>query len=381
MTYACQPLHDFADSLFDRRIASCLIKNVGFQYLTMTKIEEKTLPFTHEIAHTVDMQKMERLVAISLLLQARGKMTARRLADILGVSTRTIYRDITSLSLAHVPVSMDYGPGGGYYLPDDYHFESAIFTREEAVSLVLSTDIAGNSSLFAGDDGLHRALFKLEAALPGDYRSDVQAARERILIDSTEWCHTTTTPPYLETLRSSVLGAYQLDILYPDAHVPQTRWRHIEPYGLIFRGVFRRHVRSGIWYLAAYCLSDHRFVTFRVSSIEDVKVRSEPTTFRPDFDLQAYWQEERKHLEEQPYTLKLKVRPRARSRLKGNFTPVKEKADGSVIVRVEVESLDEAVSYVLGLGADATVMSPNQVRDAVVHAAQAIAEMYDQLPT
>ena len=355
MTYACQPLHDFADSLFDRRIASCLIKNVGFQYLTMTKIEEKTLPFTHEIAHTVDMQKMERLVAISLLLQARGKMTARRLADILGVSTRTIYRDITSLSLAHVPVSMDYGPGGGYYLPDDYHFESAIFTREEAVSLVLSTDIAGNSSLFAGDDGLHRALFKLEAALPGDYRSDVQAARERILIDSTEWCLTTTTPPYLETLRSSVLGAYQLDILYPDAHVPQTRWRHIEPYGLIFRGVFRRHVRSGIWYLAAYCLTDQRFVTLRVSSIEHVKL--------------------------QPYTLKLKVRPRARSRLKGNFTPVKEKADGSVIVRVEVESLDEAVSYVLGLGADATVMSPNQVRDAVVHAAQAIAEMYDQLPT
>src|SRR6266516_2571577 len=90
------------------------------------------------------MQKTERLVAISLLLQARGKMTAQRLADILGVSTRTIYRDITSLSLAHVPVSMDYGPGGGYYLPDDYHFESAIFTREEAVSLVLSADIASS---------------------------------------------------------------------------------------------------------------------------------------------------------------------------------------------------------------------------------------------
>lgn len=327
------------------------------------------------------MQKMERLVAISLLLQARGRMTARRLADILGVSTRTIYRDITSLSLAHVPVSMDYGPGGGYYLPDDYHFESAIFTREEAVSLVLSTDIAGNYSLFAGDDGLHRALFKLEAALPGEYRDDVQAARERILIDRTEWCNTTTSPPYLETLRSSVLGAYQLDILYPDSNVPQIEWRHIEPYGLVFRGVSRRHVRSGIWYLVAYCLTDQQFATFRVSSIEDVKICNESTTFRPDFDLQSYWQKERRHLEEQPYTLKLKVRPQARYRLKGNFTSVKEKPDGSVIVRVEVESLDEAVSYVLGLGADATVMSPSQVRDAVVNTAQAIAEMYEQLPT
>jgi len=324
------------------------------------------------------MQKMERLVAISLLLQARGKLTARHLATILGVSTRTIYRDITSLSLAHVPVSMDYGPGGGYYLPDDYHFETAIFTREEAVSLVLSTDIAGNSSLFAGDDELHRALFKLEAALPTEYRNEVQTAREHILIDRTEWCsNTTTSPPYLETLRSAVLGAYQLDILYPRS----TQWRRIEPYGLVFRGVSRRHVRAGIWYLVAYCLTYQRFVTFRVSYIEDVKVRNEPTTFQPDFDLQTYWQEERKHLEEQPYTLKLRIRPPTRYRLQGNFTLIKEKPDGSVIVRVETESLDEAVSYVLGLGADATVLAPSQVRDAVMHAAQAIAEMYDQLAT
>ncbi|WP_201362828.1 HTH domain-containing protein [Dictyobacter formicarum] len=50
-------------------------------------------------------------MAITLLLQARGKMTAKRLSDILGVSIRTIYRDIITLSLAHVPVSMEYGPG------------------------------------------------------------------------------------------------------------------------------------------------------------------------------------------------------------------------------------------------------------------------------
>src|SRR5260370_9109342 len=95
------------------------------------------------------MQKMESLLAITLLLHARGKMTAKRLASILGVSTRTIYRDIDALSLAHVPVSMDYGPGGGYYLPGDYHFDPAIFTRHKAVSLVLSANRPGNYSFFA----------------------------------------------------------------------------------------------------------------------------------------------------------------------------------------------------------------------------------------
>ncbi len=94
--------------------------------------------------YNILMQKTERLMAITLLLQARGKMTAKRLADLLGVSTRTIYRDMDTLSLAHVPVSMDYGPGGGYYLPDNYRFESAIFTREEAISLVLGGAMAGS---------------------------------------------------------------------------------------------------------------------------------------------------------------------------------------------------------------------------------------------
>src|SRR5579863_10113528 len=162
------------------------------------------------------MQKTERLLAITLLLQARGKMTAQHLATILGVSTRTIYRDIDILSLAHIPVSMDYGPGGGYFLPDDFHFESAIFTREEAVSLVLSADMAGNYSLFADDDELQRALFKLEAVLPEEYRADVRAAREHILFDTTAWYESATTATvYLEQIRLAVLGGSQLELLYP----------------------------------------------------------------------------------------------------------------------------------------------------------------------
>src|SRR5260370_1759050 len=147
------------------------------------------------------MQKMESLLAITVLLHARGKMTAKRLASILGVSTRTIYRDIDALSLAHVRVTMDYGPGGGYYLPGDYHFDPAIFTREEAVSLVLSADMAGDYSLFADDDELQRALIKLEAALPEEYRADVRMARERILFNTTPSYNTPTTPPvYLKSL-------------------------------------------------------------------------------------------------------------------------------------------------------------------------------------
>lgn len=326
------------------------------------------------------MQKTERLVAITLLLQARGKMTAKRLAYILGVSTRTIYRDVEALSLAHVPVAMDYGPGGGYYLPDDYHFESAIFTREEAVSLVLSADMAGNYSLFAGDDGLHRALLKLEATLPEEYRADVRAARARILLDIP--ADPAERGSFLELIRSAVLEMHQLEIRYPCttcAHPPDSHWLCIEPYGLVFKGLTRRHIRTGRWYLVACCRSCQACTTFRLNRIEDVRVCDDRFTPDSDFDLHAFWQEARTHLDEHPIEVTLHLTPAARRELNGKGVLLKEEPDGSVVVRIEVESFEAAVSYALGLGSRATVIGPSKVRKAVIDTAHAIAEQYDTL--
>ncbi len=321
-------------------------------------------------------------MAILLLLQGRGKMTARRLATILDVSTRTIYRDIIALSLAHIPVSMEHGPGGGYYLPEDYRIESAIFTREEAISLVLSADMSENVNLFAGDHDLHRALIKLEAALPEEYRCDVEAAREHILLDSSEWYRSNTSPTFLETLRAAVLGKQQLDILYPSSSCAgegssndTVQWRRVEPYGLVLKAVSRRHVRTGRWYLVAYCRACQDFNIFRVSGIEAVHTRPEPVSERPDFNLRAYWLEARKHLE-QPLALKLHISPSLRASIQGDVTLVREEQDGSAIVSVEVESLDVALTYVLGLGADVKVLGPPRVRNAVAATANAIAELY-----
>lgn len=325
------------------------------------------------------MQKTERLVAITLLLQARGKMTAHHLADVLGVSLRTIYRDMDVLSLAHVPVSMDYGPGGGYYLPDDYRFDSTLFTREEAVSLMLGVAMADNYSLFADDDDLHRALLKLEAALPEGYRADISEARQRILFDTAAWYSRPTTTAFLETIRSALWGAQQLDILYPLTSSAPSEWLRVDPYGIVYKGVSRRHVRTGIWYLVAYCHRCRSFNAFRVSFIEDVRVRDEKVIVRPDFDLRAYWEGMRGQLEPPlpALTLKLRVNAGARHALRGEYSVLREEPDGKLIVRVSQESIEAAVAYTLALGADVVVLCPAKVREAVAHAAHNIAALYE----
>ncbi len=265
------------------------------------------------------MQKMERLVAITLLLQARGKMTAERLAEITGVSTRTIYRDMVTLSLAHVPVAMDYGPGGGYYLPDDYRLDPTIFTSEEAIALALGGTVAGDYRLFESDDGLRRALVKLEAALPEEYRADVRAARERILFDTTAWHRRPTTTPFLETVRAAVWGARQLEIVCEEGSTP-----------------------------------------------------------RPGFDLQSYWEESRRRYEQltMPFTLTLRLTPGARRRLVAAGTMLTQDPHDENVVSLEMESEAAAVAFALSQGAEAIVVAPEQTRADVAATAQAMAALY-----
>ena len=198
------------------------------------------------------------------------------------------------------------------------------------------------------------------------------------LFDTSAWYdRTMVNTVFLETIRLAVLGAYQLDILYPCDEIPGVQWLRVDPYGLVYKGLSRRRMRSGIWYLVAFCHTCRSFCPFRVGYIEDLKVGNEEIAIQPAFDLHAYWQEARQHLEQQmhPFALDLRVQPAARSGLSGDSTILREEPDGSVVVQVNVESVEAAISYVLALGKDATVLSPEHVRLAVAETAQYIASM------
>lgn len=314
-------------------------------------------------------------MAITLLLQARGKLTAERLAELLGVSVRTIYRDMNSLSLAHVPVSMDFGPGGGYFLPPELYVDPVTFTGEEAIALALGGAVTGGSHLFGNSDRLRQALIKLEAVLPEEYRADVRAARERILVDVSTWFSGTSAPVHFESIRNAVWKRRQLDIYYQRADSSDAEWRRIEPLGLIWK--------AGAWYLAAYCHTRAALRVFHLRRVLDLGTVDAPVERYPDFDLERYWDDflHRFHTVAAPLQLTVRILPSVLPRLEDEYVRVGEDRDGWTVVRFRTDSLDTAVARVLSLGAGALVIDPPEVRERVAAAARAIVESNVQSPS
>ena len=89
------------------------------------------------------MNRTDRLLAIVLELQAHGWRRAEDLAATFEVSKRTIYRDVLALGEAGVPLVAE--PGRGYRLPDGYFLPPLRFSVEEAVMLLLGSDVVAQA--------------------------------------------------------------------------------------------------------------------------------------------------------------------------------------------------------------------------------------------
>jgi predicted DNA-binding transcriptional regulator YafY len=113
------------------------------------------------------MRRTERLFAIAEALRARRTgVTAEALAERFGVSLRTIYRDLTALRVASLPVQAERGRGGGYALDRNYTLPPVNFTAREATLLLALGRWATETRVLPFTKTLESAMDKVRGALP-----------------------------------------------------------------------------------------------------------------------------------------------------------------------------------------------------------------------
>ncbi|MFH9549140.1 helix-turn-helix transcriptional regulator [Streptomyces sp. NPDC017435] len=200
-----------------------------------------------------------RLLQLLSLLQTPREWPGGELADRLGVSRRTVRRDIDRLRDLGYPVQATLGSDGGYRLVAGKAMPPLVLDDEEAVAIAVGLRAGAGHALEGVDEASVRALAKLEQVLPARLRhrvSTLQAATTPL----TSGDGASIAPETLTVMASTVAGRERLRFAYRAKDGTESR-RLTEPYRLVSTG--RR------WYLVAYDLDREDWRTFRVDRVGD----------------------------------------------------------------------------------------------------------------
>ncbi len=319
--------------------------------------------------------RADRLLSMLMLLQSRGRMTAGDLADELEVSERTIYRDLTALSAAGVPVYAERGPGGGVRLVEEYRTTLTGLTPDETRALFMMSIPAPLAQLGLDDD-FKAALLKLSASLPETRRADELRTRQRILLDSSWWFQSGQDVPCLQTIQQALWQDRPLRITVRWDFFNTEFEQGAEPYGLV--------AKTNIWHLV-YGRGGTPHVV-RVSQIASADLLPGTFTRPPDFDLASFWEGWCRDYESQPpFTARVRVSPEAMpnlaeyvgDRARGGLLPLSPPdAEGWVTLDLPFESFFAARTRLLGLGRAVEVLEPESLRKSLVDFAEQVVGFY-----
>lgn len=222
------------------------------------------------------MRRADRLFLIIHALRGRRTaLQARQLAETLGVSLRTVYRDVADLQLSGVPIEGEAGVG--YVLRKGSDIPPLMFTADELESLVVGTRFV---RAFAGEklaDGAKAALLKIEAVLPPELRE--RSARTRIYAPIWRDENKLAFAARIDQLHAAIEGQRVLQLVYCD-EAGQASTREIEPLCLAFWG--------GKWTLGSWCRLRGGFRNFRPDRIDTLGETGERFGEQEGRNLDAY---------------------------------------------------------------------------------------------
>ncbi|MBP2707500.1 YafY family transcriptional regulator [Microbispora sp. RL4-1S] len=299
-----------------------------------------------------------RTLRLLSLLQTHRYWPGTELAERLGVSARTLRRDIDRLRELGYPVEARRGVDGGYELAAGAAVPPLVIDDEEAVALVVGLQAAAQSAVEGVAESSVRALAKVVQVMPARLRRRVEALRAMTV--SAGWdgsARADIDPGLLTAVALACRDSEQLRFSYTAAGGRHTD-RHVEPHRLVCLG--RR------WYLVAYDLTRHDWRSFRVDRL--AAPHGTGSRFRPrDLPVADAAEFVRDGLDNLPRPYRVEVlvdAPAATVRERiGRWSTVEEVDAGHCRVRMTADSLDWPIMGLGSLDADFRVLEPPELRE------------------
>jgi len=312
-----------------------------------------------------------RMLELLSLLQLRREWPGAELAQRLGVSDRTLRRDVDKLRGLDYPVHAVKGVGGGYRLGDGARLPPLQFVSDEAVATAIALTTAASSNVHGVGEAAQRALGKLQQVLPSRLRLRVQRLGESVV-------HlpgaAVVDPEVLMTLAGACRDHVRLrfDYVRGDGTASQ---REVEPYGLV--------AWTGRWYLVAWDVEREDWRTFRVDRLHPRIPLGRRFTPRelPGQDAGAYLQRRVRDLwQEKAVVLVHEPADSERMRRWATIGQVEPVDARTCRLRLDGDSVRWLAVALVELEADFTVESPASLRDHLRTVADRLTRAADARP-
>lgn len=313
------------------------------------------------------MNRIDRLTGIILLLQGQRVITAEQIAEHYEISVRTVYRDLSALGEAGVPIIAEAGVG--YSLMRGYHMPPVMFTADEAAALFISGQLAEQGADDSLRNSLRSALLKVSSVLPQEKKDYLHRMKDTVGI-SLRKVSGDDRRESLMPIQDAVVKRLCLEIEYNTANRGALSRRVVEPLGMVFY--------SRQWHLIAWCRLRGDFRHFRLDRMPSWAVLDEQYEGHRDFSVRQFLGETLSQCELFPATIRIREASLERFRAELPCTLLKEEREPDGWARIELLtfSLEWLAEWLLGFGNKVEVLEPEELRRAVRDSAMMVVARY-----
>lgn len=213
------------------------------------------------------MNRIDRVTAILIQLQSRRIVKAQDIAERFGISLRTVYRDISTLCEAGVPILGEAGVG--YSIMDGYRLPPVMFTKEEAMAFLTAEKLVEKLTDQSIRESYRSAMYKVRAVLKSTEKSLLEHMEQHIEIRHTSPSFLQETDnAFLNPILKSITDQRCLQVQYQAFGTEVPTQRIIEPIGIFFA---YEH-----WHVIAFCRLRNDYRDFRVDRLVSVQPTALP---------------------------------------------------------------------------------------------------------
>jgi proteasome accessory factor B len=318
--------------------------------------------------------RINRLLTILGALQSTPCCNTRDLSKLLGVSKRTIYRDLFVIRKAGVLCRYN-NQVDGYTIDPRFHLFVQTLTQQEALSLLLFAYKMRNHIHIPFADSALRSALKIQANLSDSVKQYCNAALQKISIKADPQVGLDLLDNIFMQLLNAILTNQIVEIHYRLDFGKECTVTHLEPYHLLHS--------DHTWYVIGKSSYHKKLYSFKLKRIKEINVLHKHFIEDSSFDINEYlscaWSMKP---ENALYHVRLRFAPDvaedvAEVQWHHTQTVIYNK-DGSATVEFRVDGLNEIMWWILSFGDKVQVLAPKILRRKIAEIAQNITRNYRQ---